>query len=59
MNDIMESPSHLMECQAKADLRQGINQKIVQQDRSGHLRRVVARRKELKAKLKKTTDDKL
>ena len=54
---ILENPLHLMECRAYADLRQGINPELVQKDRPGYLRRVITRRKELEANLKKTTDN--
>ena len=53
---ILESPLHLMECRAYADLRQGINPELVHKDRPEYLRRVIARRKELEAKLQKTTN---
>ena len=53
----LESPSPLMEWKTYADLRQGINPELVQNDRPRYLRRVIARRKELEAKLKKTIDD--
>ena len=52
----LESPSHLMECQAYVGLRQGINPELVRQDRPGYLRRVIAKRKDLEAKLKSTTN---
>ena len=52
----LESPLHLMECQAYAELRHGINPELVQQERPGYLRKVIARRKELEAKLQKTTN---
>jgi hypothetical protein len=49
----LESPSHLMQCEAYRDLRQGINPDDLQKDRPGYLRNVIARRKELEAKLEK------
>ena len=52
----LESPLHLLECQAYVDLRQGINPELVQRDRPGYLRRVILMRKDLEAKLKKTTN---
>ena len=46
-----------MECKAYADLSNGINTELVENDRPGYLRRVIAKRKELEAKLRKKTDD--
>ena len=56
-NGTLETPSHLMQCQAYADLRQGINPEEDQRDRPCYLMRVIARRKELEAKI--VTADKL
>ena len=53
----LESPAHLMECQAYVGLRQGINPELVLSDRPGYLRRAILKRKELEAKLRKTTDN--
>ena len=50
-NGTLETPSHLMECQAYAGLRQGINPEEDQKDRPFYLMRVIARRKELEAKI--------
>ena len=52
----LESPAHLMECQAYVDLRQGIDSELLLSDRPGYLRRVILKRKELEAKLRKTTE---
>ena len=50
---ILETPLHLMHCQAYRDLRQGINPEEDQRDRPGYLRGVISRRKELESKLEK------
>ena len=47
----LESPGHLLECQAYLDLRQGSNPECIQSDRAVYLRKVIARRKDLEAKL--------
>ena len=47
----LETPVHLMHCQAYTDLRQGINPEEDQTDRAGYLRKVIARRKELELKI--------
>ena len=52
-NGIIETPSHLMHCQAYSDLRQGINPEEDQLDRPGYLRGVISRRKELESKLER------
>ena len=47
----LESTGHLIQCQAYVDLRHGINQYCIQCDRAVYLRKVIARKKELEAKL--------
>ena len=47
----LESPGHLLQCEAYVDLRQGINPECIPCDRAVYLRKVITRRKELEAKL--------
>ena len=47
---------HFMECDAYSELGKVINLESVMQKRSGYLRSVMAKRKELEAKLQKTTN---
>jgi hypothetical protein len=51
LSGTLESPSHLMECDAYSELRKGINPESFIQERPGYLRSVIAKRKELEAKL--------
>ena len=48
----IESPLHLMSCNAYEDFRQGIDPELDQKEMPGYLRKVISRRKELEAKLK-------
>ena len=48
----IETPTHLMSCQAYLNLREGINPDEDFKDRAGYLREVIARRKELESKLR-------
>ena len=48
---VLESPQHLMQCEAYLDLRRGLNPEEDQLDRPGYLRNVIKRRKELEVKL--------
>ena len=50
----LESPLHLLQCEAYIELRRDINPESVQKERPGYLRKVMSRRKELEAILKKT-----
>ena len=49
----LETPQHLMHCQAYLQLRQGLNPEEDFVDRSSYLRKVIAKRKELELELKK------
>ena len=46
-----------LECQAYINLRQGINPKVVEEDRAPYPSRVVLRRKELEVKLRSRSKD--
>ena len=48
-----ESPSHLLTCDAYADLRVGLDPEMVRKDRAKNLRAVVARREELEKIIKR------
>ena len=48
----LESPLYLLSCQAYVDYRRGIDPELNQKERPGYLRKVIARRKELEAKLR-------
>ena len=47
----IETPLHLMSCQAYLNLREGISPEEDFKDRAGYLRKVISRRKELELKL--------
>lgn len=49
---LAESPDHWMICRAYENLRQGKDPELVQRDRPGYLRAVIAKRKELEKELK-------
>ena len=49
---ILETPSHLLQCKAYCDLRQGIDPELVVADRAPFLAKVVIRRKELEEQLR-------
>ena len=49
---VLESPQHLMQCEAYRDLRKGINPEEDQLDRPSYLRNVIKMRKELESKLR-------
>ena len=48
---VLESPQHLMPCEAYLDMRSGINPELDQLERPGYLRNVIKRRKELESKI--------
>ena len=50
----LESPLHLLQCNAYLELRIGINPESVQKERPGYLRKGILERKELEAKLPNT-----
>ena len=52
----LESPLHLLYCQAYSDLRQGMNPEQNYDERAVYLRKVIARRKELEGKLRTDSD---
>ena len=52
----LESPLHLIDCQAYSDLRQGINPEQNYEDRAVYLRKVITRRKALEGKLRTDSD---
>ena len=49
----LENPQHWMSCEAYVEFRQGTDPELMQKDRPAFLRRVVERRKELEAELRK------
>ena len=49
----LETPQHLMQCEAYLQLRQGLNPEEDLVDRSSCLRKVMAKRKELESELMK------
>ena len=51
---ISENPQHWMTCDAYLEFRQGTDPELIQKDRPAFLRRVVERRKELEADLRKS-----
>ena len=50
---IIETPQHFMSCVMYQDLRLGIDPELILKDRPGFLRKVIERRKELEAELRK------
>ena len=48
----IETPLHLMHCQAYLQLREGLNPEQEFRDRAVYLRKVIAKRKELESKLR-------
>ena len=54
---VLEIPAHLRECQAYLYLRQGIDPKLVDEDRAPYLSKVVLRRKELEDELRSGTKE--
>ena len=49
---VLESPLHLLSCQAYTDLREGMNPEQCFEDRAVYLRKVITRRKELEGRLR-------
>ena len=52
----LESPLHLIDCQAYSDLRQGMNPEQNYEDRAVYLRKIITRQKELEGKLRTDSD---